>query len=262
VLGTDLVERNLVTARAASYGAWSRRTAGPILHPLGREDGERLRIDDRLREVTRFEIHNLLHAPPPGGPFDVIFCRNALVYFAPDPSRAVVGNLVSALAPEGVLCFGPMDFALAVPPPGLVPASKPEEQIWHRPEPAAPPEKKLVRRLAPPAWAPPAPRGVPPPEPVVLHLRALRHIERGERQVADQALAELCRLVPGYVPGLVEHALLKLRNGEQTAAAALMREVLRRLDKLPAEELVPGPEPLPVGFYRESAGNCLRGGAR
>lgn len=262
VLGTDLVERNLEKARAAEYGVWSRRASGPILHPVGQVNGDRLRVDDRLRGVTRFELHNLLHAPPPGGPFDVIFCRNALVYFAPEPSRTVVLNLVSALAPEGLLCFGPMDLALAVPPPGLVSASKPEDQIWRRPEPSAPRDAKPLRRPAPPATPLPAPRGVPPPEPVALHLHALRHIERGERQVADHALGELCRLVPDYVPGLVEHALLKLRNGEQTAAAALMRQVLRRLDKLPADELVPGPEPLPVGFYRESAGNCLRGAAR
>jgi len=148
-------------------------------------------VDDRLREVTRFELHNLLHEPPPGGPFDVIFCHNALVYFAPEPSRTVVLNLVSALAPEGLLCFGPMDLALAVPPPGLVSASKPEDQIWRRPEPSAPRDAKPSRRQASPAAPPPAPRGVPPPEPVALHLHALRHIERFDAGGAGFGLAML-----------------------------------------------------------------------
>lgn len=232
-----------------------------MLHPVGREEGPRLRVDERVREATRFSLHNLLHSPPPEAPFDLIFCRNVLVYFSPEAARVVVANLVSALAPDGVLCFGPMD--LAEPPPGLVPASKPEEQIWCRPQPAPRKQPKAPQPSAPPPPLPPAPaREVAPPEPVALHLRALRHIEHGERQVADRALAELCRLVPDYVPGLVERALFKMRNGEHTQAAALMREVLRRTDKLPAEALLPGPEPLPVHFYRESAGNFLRGGQR
>lgn len=260
VLGTDLIERNLKGARAATYGAWSRRDSGPMLHPLCHPAGDRMRIDDRVRKATRFQIHNLLEEPPPGGPFDLIFCRNVLVYFSPQAIRTVVGHLVSALAPWGSLFFGPMD--VSAPPPGLVPAGRPEEQIWRRPDPAKPIERKLAHHPA----APPPPRRqaarLPPPEPVALHLRALRHIDRGERQVAERALAELGVLVPDYVPGIVERALLKMRSGEQAAAMSLMREVLRRTDKLPPEELLPGPEPLPVRFYRESADNFLRGGER
>jgi chemotaxis methyl-accepting protein methylase len=259
VLGTDLIERNLAAARAATYGNWSRRASGPMLHPLCHPAGERVRIDERVRKATRFSLHNLLEEPPPGGPFDLIFCRNVLVYFSPKAARTVVAHLVSALAPRGALFFGPMD--LHAPPPGLVFAAEPEQQIWRRPDAEKPREKKPVHRAAP-LPAPPQPRQVPPPEPVALHLRALRHIDRGERNVAERALAELCTLVPGYVPGLIEHALFKLRNGQQSAAATLMREVLRRTDKLPPEELLPGPEPLPVRFYRESADNFLKGASR
>lgn len=259
VLGTDLVERNLVAAREGNYGSWSRRAAGPMLHPLGQQAGDRLRIDDRLRPATRFELHNLLDAPPASGPFDVIFCRNVLVYFSPDARAVVVNRLVSALAPDGVLIFGPMDLDQA--PPGFAPAANPEDQIWRRPPPPAP-----GRKAAPPPRPAPLPAPVPakpvPPEPVALHLRALRQIERGERRVAERTLAELCRLVPDYVPGLVEQALLKMRAGDSSGAASLMREVLRRTDSLQPEMLLPGPEPLPVRFYRESADNFLRGTSR
>ena len=37
-----------------------------------------------------------------------------------------------------------------------------------------------------------------------------------------------------------------------------MREVLKRTEKLPTDELLPGPEPLPVSFYRDSAQTFLR----
>jgi chemotaxis methyl-accepting protein methylase len=256
VLGTDLIDRNLTAAREGWYGAWSRRASGPILHPVFHGKGERVQVDARVRKVTRFERHNLLEAPPPGGPFDLIFCRNVLVYFSPEAIGKVMGHLVSALSPHGALFFGPMD--VSVVPPGLVPAAQPEEQIWRRPETAEPRARKPAPRPAV-AIPLPVPRAVPPPEPVAFHLRALRHIERGERQLAEKELAELCKLVPDYVPGIVERALLKMRGGETAAAATLMREVLRRTDKLKPEELLPGPEPLPVSFYRESAGSVLRG---
>jgi hypothetical protein len=97
-----------------------------------------------------------------------------------------------------------------------------------------------------------------PAEPVALHLRALVHIERGDRQVAERELNDLARKVPDYVPGILERALLHVRMGEKSAATSLMREVLRRTDKLPEGELLPGPEPLPVSFYRDSAQTFLR----
>jgi hypothetical protein len=99
---------------------------------------------------------------------------------------------------------------------------------------------------------------VRPPEPVALHLRALVHIERGERKRAEKELSDLARQVPDYVPGILERALLHVRMGEKSAATALMREVLKRIDKLPADEVLAGPEPLPVSFYRDSAQTFLR----
>src|SRR5205085_3543553 len=87
-------------------------------------------------------------------------------------------------------------------------------------------------------------RPLAPPEPVAVHVRALVAIERGDRQHARAALEELYARVPEYVPGILERALLHVRRGERSAAASLMREVLRRTDGMPADEMVPGPEPL------------------
>ena len=259
VLGTDLLERNLATARKGEYGAWSRRPSGPLLHPIFTDPGgDRVRIDDPVRAVTRFEEQNLLAVPP--GQFDLILCRNVLVYFSPDAVRTVVRHLSRALAPGGALLFGSMD--IAEPPPDLVRAEAAELQIYRRLE--AKPAAKLVR---PPARAPaPVPPQVPrirPPEPVALHLRALVHIERGEKERAEKELNDLATQVPDYVPGILERALLHVRLGEKTAATSLMREVLKRTEKLPGDELLPGPEPLPVSFYRGSAQtflNSARGG--
>jgi chemotaxis methyl-accepting protein methylase len=254
VLGTDLLERNLTAARNGEYGAWSCRPSGPLLHPVFSDAGAgRVRIDDAVRAVTRFGEHNLLEDPP--GSFDLIFCRNVLVYFSPEAVRTAVRHLVKALAPAGALLFGPMD--IPEPPSGLVRAASAELQIYRRLD-AVPASK-------PPRLPAPKPEPVTPyvprmrlPEPVALHLRALVHIERGEKKRAAKELNDLARQVPDYVPGILERALLHVRLGEKAAATSLMREVLKRIEKLPGDELLPGPEPLPVSFYRDSAQTFLR----
>ena len=257
VLGTDLLERNLAAARNGEYGAWSRRPSGPMLHPVFKDAArDRVAIADPLREVTRFEEHNLLGAPP--GEFDLIFCRNVLVYFSPEAVRTAARHLARALAPGGALFFGPMD--VPAPPPGLAAADPSELQIFRRGDDAV--ERKRSRAVAKPAPVRPEPVPQSPkprlPEPVALHLRALVHIERGERKRAEQELNDLAQQVPDYVPGILERALLHVRLGEKTAASTLMREVLRRIEKLPEDALLPGPEPLPVSFYRDSAQTFLR----
>ena len=264
VLGTDLLERNLSAARRGIYGAWSCRPSGPILHPLFSDEAQgstgSTTVSPGVRALTRFSLHNLLEPAP--GTFELIFCRNVLIYFSPGAARVALRHLANALAPGGTLFLGPLD--AREPPPGLVLAGGAELQIFHRPLPtlaAAPRPRALSRPPAPlPAPSPLLPARVPsrPPEPVAVHLRALVHIERGETRRAAQELSELTALAPDYLPGILERALLHSRLGERSSAAALMREVLRRTVDLPSEELLPGPEPLPVRFYRDSAQAYLR----
>ena len=256
VLGTDLLDRNVAFAQRGVYGAWSCRPSGPQLHPVLHDDPSGKRsVDERVRAVTRFDRHNLLDAAPVGA-FDLIFCRNVLVYFSAAAARAVVQRLIDALAPSGALLFGPMDVPEV--PSGLSRCGAPELQIYRRRQ-SSPVARERPRPAKKPVAPRVAPRTAPPPEPVALHLRALVHIERGERAVALRALTELSTLVPEYVPGILERALLHVRQGERSAAAQLMREVLRRTEQLPLDDELPGPEPLPVRFYRESAATFLRG---
>src|SRR5207237_6869050 len=92
VVGTDLLERNRAAARVGEYGAWSQRPSGPVLHPIFKDTGNgRVRIDDAVRAVTRFGEHNLLEEPP--GKFDLIFCRNVLVYFSQQAVQTAVRHL-------------------------------------------------------------------------------------------------------------------------------------------------------------------------
>jgi chemotaxis protein methyltransferase CheR len=256
ILATDLLERNLLVAREGVYGAWSRRPSGPMLHPLLEEEHAgtgRTRIDARVRGAVRFAQHNLLEPAPAAG-FDLILCRNVLVYFSAASARTAATHLVSALDRKGALFFGPMD--LIEPPAALVPGAAPELQIYRHkasPEPA-----KQRPAPLPPRTELPRERRPAPAEPIAIHLRALVSIERGDRKVAKATLEELSLRVPDYLPGILERALMHIRQGERAAATGLMREVLRRAEKLAPDEIVPGPEPLPVSFYRSSAEQFLR----
>jgi chemotaxis protein methyltransferase CheR len=252
VLGTDLLERNLAIARDGQYGSWSRRVSGPMLHQVLVDDAvERASVLQRVRNVAHFARHNLLDPPP--GTFDVVFCRNVLVYFAPDPAKFALRHLSRALAPGGALFFGSMDVTQHLPDLQL---AKPAElQIfWRQPPQLLTP--RTTPKVPPP---PPPPRQEPvrPVDPVALHLKALQHIESGDRGKAQLELESISRVVPDYLPALLERALLHRRAGEKTAAATLMREVLRRAEALLPDELVPGPEPLPASFYRGSAVSYL-----
>jgi chemotaxis protein methyltransferase CheR len=281
ILATDLLERNLAVAREGVYGAWSRRPSGPMLHPIfeenaggaglagvagrgGREAAasaaSRMRIAPRVRALVRFAQHNLLEAHSAGS-FDLILCRNVLVYFSPDSVRKVVGHLVSALAATGALLFGPMD--VTEQPAGLAYGAAPELQIYRRQADAQPLKPRVHTTPTRPVEPVRAAARPAPPEPIAIHLRALVSIERGERRTAKAALEELSLRVPDYLPGILERALMHIRQGERAAATQLMRDVLRRTEKMAAEDLVPGPEPLPVEFYRSSAEQFLRsrGGA-
>jgi hypothetical protein len=88
---------------------------------------------------------------------------------------------------------------------------------------------------------------------VALHLEALDGIERGDDVAADSTLERLLRLDDGYIPGIVERALLLHRRGETGAAMRMMSEALRRTAHLPPDAVIRGPRELPLQFYRQSA---------
>ena len=120
VLGTDLSEDAVAAARRGSYTRWSVRGLGEeSLTRIFEMHDSRYRVVDRYRENVSFEQHNLLDSRPHGwGPFELVLCRNVLIYFTPEAARAVVEGLRDSLAPGGWLVLGVSD-PLADDVPGL-----------------------------------------------------------------------------------------------------------------------------------------------
>ena len=120
VLGTDLSPESIRRAKLGEYRAWSVRETAPIPVPLlARPRDGCFRVNDAVRSITTFAAHDLLDpAPAEFGQFDVIFCRNVVVYFDADAARLAIDHLASKLAPGGVIVFGLLE--VTEPPPGLV----------------------------------------------------------------------------------------------------------------------------------------------
>lgn len=259
VVGTDICERLLTRAASGVYSRWSRRESGTILFPIVRNlSTEKVEVLEEIRAITTFSRHNLLEPADHLGLFDVIFCRNVLVYFRPEAAKVVRANLARVLAPGGYLFFGTMDADGTVP--GLQKIGPFGMQVYvapTRPPLLAPPRAVPPPPAVPPlvAVAPTLPKAVPtgPPLCVSQHLQALSLIEQGQLREAEQALARVRQAWPEYLPGALELALLRVQLGNRSGARELMQEVLRRAASLPPEELVEGPEPLPARFYWASA---------
>jgi chemotaxis protein methyltransferase CheR len=108
IVGTDLDRRMVFRARTGEFTAEDVRTAPEsLLHrhfePL---DGGAWRASRELRTMVRFEQGDLLRMPLPAGRYDLIMCRNTVIYFTEDVRDALHRRLVEALAPGGYLVVG------------------------------------------------------------------------------------------------------------------------------------------------------------
>lgn len=113
VLATDINAGYLEQARSGSYREWSLRVVEEDSRQRWfRRQGTSWQLRPRYREWVDFREHNLVQDPYPqaSGGFDLILCRNVLMYFEPEVARRVCENLAQALAPGGVLLVGHADY--------------------------------------------------------------------------------------------------------------------------------------------------------
>lgn len=116
VLGTDISRIAVVQAKNACYsdeGLGSFRDLPAIYRPwfvpLEGADPSYRKVRADARKVVRFRQHNLMAADPPETGFDLVSCRNVMIYFDDDSRRAAQRQLTEALAPGGWLVLGPTD---------------------------------------------------------------------------------------------------------------------------------------------------------
>jgi len=116
ILATDLNSKSLQKASEGIYGEWSFRGVPPLVRSAYFEAvGEsRWTVSSAIRKMVSFAQRNLMdHSfPPPSNStngFDVIFCRNVLMYFTPEGMRKVIHQLYCSLASDGWLIVSPTE---------------------------------------------------------------------------------------------------------------------------------------------------------
>jgi chemotaxis protein methyltransferase CheR len=110
IRGVDVNPEALRRAARARFSPWAlRETAPDVQRAWFRPDGRELVLDESVRTSVQFEQRNLV-ADDPGvwtpGAYDVVFCRNVLMYFAPETMARVVERIALALRPGGYLFLG------------------------------------------------------------------------------------------------------------------------------------------------------------
>lgn len=111
ITGTDINPDALETARRAVYGTLRLGKTPPrfieqYFIPLSPEE---IMLSEEVRELTRFETMNLRNLPAMNGfkgRFDIIFCRNVMIYFDLPAQQRLVAALTDCLRPGGYLFTG------------------------------------------------------------------------------------------------------------------------------------------------------------
>ena len=218
ILGTDISPLALAHARIGRYRSRSLRDVDAAARARWlHEDGDRMVVGDPLRALVTFARHNLVRDPfPPLGeaPFDLILCRNVLIYFDTPTVGRVLASFESAREPSGALVLGAADVLCASASRiGVVP-----------PPPAArPPLRRPLGRPAPPA-SPPAVGAASDFE------RGLEELERDQPAAAVTSLRRALYAEPDF--GLAAFKLGGAHEalGDVASAVRAYRQALRALD--------------------------------
>jgi chemotaxis protein methyltransferase CheR len=235
ILATDISSSAIACATAGRYGA---RTVQGVEEPLRarylERSGNHFTVVRALRELVEFAPHNLVSDvyPPTGqSSFELILCRNVLIYFDAETCARVAAGLERALAPGGRLMLGAAD-ALCVRGGPVLALPRGAARAF----PSVTPPGKRRPRPARPAAVEPLPASRPTGDlmdPNVHYLLGLDELESGDPAAAVSSLRRVLYLDPEFE--LAAFALGRAHEevGEPDAARRRYEQALRMLDARP-----------------------------
>jgi chemotaxis protein methyltransferase CheR len=109
ITATDISSSMLDMCRLGMYDnlALGRGLSPERRRAFFEENGDgRMRVKDNVKKLVNFRPQNLMESYALLGKFDIIFCRNVLIYFAPDMKSKVLNQMASSLNPGGYLLLG------------------------------------------------------------------------------------------------------------------------------------------------------------
>jgi len=116
IVGTDLSREQVHRAQEGLYSQFEVQRGLPMQHLVKyfRKDGTNWRLNDTIRSMVNFREWNLLADPRPLGSFDVVFCRNVLIYFDRPTKTRVLDGIARQMAPDGLLYLGGAETVLGL----------------------------------------------------------------------------------------------------------------------------------------------------
>ena len=116
ILATDISRTMLDKARAGLYTQFEVQRGLPIamLMKYFSQAGDKWELDPGIRAMVNFDEFNLLNDPTPLGRFDVVFCRNVLIYLDQPTKARVLENICRLMPEDGLLYMGGAETVMGV----------------------------------------------------------------------------------------------------------------------------------------------------
>lgn len=116
IVATDISNEMIARARSGVYSQFEVQRGLPVqlLVKYFQQDGDRWQLNEKIRRMVSFKEFNLLQDPRMLGTFDVVFCRNVLIYFDQDTKRKVLDGVSRQMAPDGYLYLGGAETVISI----------------------------------------------------------------------------------------------------------------------------------------------------
>jgi chemotaxis protein methyltransferase CheR len=116
IIGTDIAREQLNRAREGIYSQFEVQRGLPVqmLMRYFRKEDTSWRINDAIRAMAQFRDFNLLSDLRSLGRFDIVFCRNVLIYFDQPTKSRVLGSVAGTMPPDGMLYLGGAETVLGL----------------------------------------------------------------------------------------------------------------------------------------------------
>ena len=109
LVATDVSRAAIEQARSGLYSQFEVQRGLAVTQMMrwfAEAPGATWQISPEIQKMVRFQQHSLSEAPPQPGRFDIILCRNVLLYFSAETRREIFARLADAVAADGLLMLG------------------------------------------------------------------------------------------------------------------------------------------------------------
>lgn len=117
ILATDISNEILEQARQGRYSQFEVQRGLPVqllMKYFTQEDNNKWQIKDEIRQMVQYQHLNLLNSITGLGKFDIVFCRNVLIYFDEATKADILKRIAAQLEPDGILYLGGAETVLGI----------------------------------------------------------------------------------------------------------------------------------------------------